>query len=145
MGTKNPRHLSKISGNANGQLKKSVVQENPDEDTLEKTISKTKKDEFNWELCDLLCSHTMYLKDVAEIMKVSEDTIERRIREKDNCTFAEYRSKKMTRTRFNLVFKAIQMARAGDRVMLIFCLKNICRWQDSMPPEPEQIEGVDFV
>jgi len=86
---------------------------------------------FDWELLDKILQFKPSLSDTAEIMKVSEDTVERRIREKYKMTFAEYRNKKMANVRLTLVQKAIQMAKAGDRTMLIFSLKNYCGWADN--------------
>ena len=99
--------------------------------------------DFDWELLDNLCAHTMWLKDCAELMKLSEDTIQRRIKEKYGITFAVYRDKKLAKTRMSLVQRALKMA-ATDRVMLIFCLKNLNKWQDQITPDPEPIEDVEF-
>lgn len=94
--------------------------------------------EINWELLDQLCSHRMYLRDCSEILKVSEDTIENRIKEKTGKTFSEYRNKKMAPFRNKLVKKALDMAlKDGDRVMLIFCLKNYCGWTDNLKDRNE--------
>lgn len=92
---------------------------------------------FDWELLDKVLQYKPSLSDTAEIMKVSEDTVENRIKELHGVTFSEYRNKKMANVRLTLVQKAIQMANTGDRTMLIFCLKNYCGWQDAIKQEME--------
>lgn len=45
-------------------------------------------------------------------------------------TYIEFREQNMVHTRFELVQKALNKAKAGDNIMLIFCLKNLCGWTD---------------
>lgn len=85
---------------------------------------------FDWERLDQICQLNASLLDASEMLKVGPDTIRRYIREKHDCTFSEYRDKRMSNVRLTLVQKALQMAKAGDRVMLIFCLKNLNKWAD---------------
>ena len=117
---------------------------------VKKKPAKTKKNlggrpkiDLDWELLDNLCAHTMKLADCAEIMKVSEDTIQNKIKEKEGVSFSVYRDKKLAKTRLTLVQRALKMS-ATDRVMLIFCLKNLNKWQDVVTPDPEPIEDVEF-
>ena len=70
------------------------------------------------------------LKTVADYFGCSEDTIDRRIKEKHNKTFAEYRDIKMSGVKIKLQQKAIAMGLGGNVTMLIFCLKNLCEWSD---------------
>ena len=86
------------------------------------------------------------LEDCAAFFRCSPDTIERRIKDytmtdekPDGLSFAEFRDQNMVHTRFNLVRKALSKADAGDNVMLIFCLKNLCGWKDKQPDENDQI------
>jgi hypothetical protein len=44
----------------------------------------------------------------------------------------------MVFTRFDLIRTAIDKAKKGDNVMLIFCLKNLCGWRDKLPEEEQQ-------
>ena len=64
------------------------------------------------------------------LLGVSERTVERKVREKYDLTVAEYREKCLAPVKLKLVNKAISMAMGGDRVLLIFCLKNLCGWAD---------------
>lgn len=75
------------------------------------------------------------LEDCAAFFKVSNDTIERRIRDEHGITYAEFREQNMVHTRFALVQAALRKATNGDNVMLIFCLKNICGWKDQYQSE----------
>lgn len=70
------------------------------------------------------------LEDTAAFFKCSPDTIERHIKNSTGLSFAEFRQQKAVTTRFDLIRTAIQKALNGDNVMLIFCLKNLCGWQD---------------
>ena len=47
-------------------------------------------------------------------------------------TFEEYKDSKMDRTRLKLQQKAIIMANNGNATMMIFCLKNLCKWSDKI-------------
>jgi len=72
---------------------------------------------------------------VADWFGCSEDTIEKRIKERSGMTFTNYNKLKMNRTGFKLQQKAIEMALAGDRTMLIFSLKNMAQWVDKVETE----------
>ena len=85
---------------------------------------------FSWEVLDALLQRSSSKIDCAAIMDCSSDTIERNIKEKHDMTFVQYREKKMATTRTRLIEKALSMAFSGDRVMLIFSLKNLCNWKD---------------
>lgn len=63
--------------------------------------------------------------------KISEKTLDRVIKKHTKGNFDELRDKKTEGTRLKLVQKAVDMAIKKDNVtMLIFCLKNMCQWQD---------------
>jgi hypothetical protein len=76
-----------------------------------------------------LCRMKPSLYDCARFFKCSEDTIERRVKEAFNVTFAEFRDQNMVHTKFDLIRKAIQKADV-DPMMHRFCLKNLADWRD---------------
>lgn len=89
-----------------------------------------------------LCRLKPQLRDAAEILDVSEDTLTRYCR-KQGCTYAEFRDKKMAKTRMMLIKKALDMAQNGNATMLIFCLKNLCQWADN-PEIMEEDNTLEF-
>jgi len=76
--------------------------------------------------------------DAANFFNCSHDTIERFSKDKFGVTFALLREQKAVASRFSLQRKAMQMAEKGDRVMLIFCLKNLCHWKDKIEDEEDR-------
>jgi len=84
------------------------------------------------------------LSDTAVWFDCSEDTIIRIIKKQTNLTFAKFRHQNMAKIRIKLVQKAFQMALSGERVMLIFCLKNMNGWADIPSMQDEDIEGIEF-
>ena len=86
---------------------------------------------WDWEKYDNICKHGLFKRDVAELMGCSEDLIDIKMKELGT-VFSAYRDQKMAHTRFSLIQKAIRMALAGNNnTMMIFCLKNLCRWSDA--------------
>ncbi len=88
------------------------------------------KKEFDWPKLNAILQYSATKADCADVMEVSEDTIERRIKKEYGLTFAAYRTKKMGKVRIMLVQKAIEQAKSGNATMMIFCLKNLCGWAD---------------
>ena len=79
---------------------------------------------FDWDKLNAILQFMPQKDVVSDIMGVSEDTIDRRIKETHNCNFKEYRDRKMAPVKMRLIKKAIDKAMNGDNTMLIFCLKN---------------------
>ncbi len=70
------------------------------------------------------------LADTAAFFECSERTVERYVKEEFSMTFRDFCEAYMVHTRLNLIRKAIDKAEKGDNVMLIFCLKNLCGWEN---------------
>jgi AraC-like DNA-binding protein len=85
--------------------------------------------EIDLDQLSALCRMKPTLEDCAAFFKCSTDTVERRIREATELTFAEFREQSLVHTRFDLIRKAIKKADQSD-TMHIFCLKNLCGWAD---------------
>ena len=66
----------------------------------------------------------------ASELGVSKDKLHEDIRKRYGMTFQEYADKILDKTRWKLQNKAITLALGGNVSMLIFCLKNICKWSD---------------
>lgn len=92
----------------------------------------TAKVELNYDKLDALLQFKVSLKFCAEYMEVSEDTIQRRLKEEHGMTFTEYHALKMERTAVKLQQKAIEMALSGNNTMMIFALKNLAKWSDKI-------------
>lgn len=91
-----------------------------------------KKIELDWKLVDNLFSYGATISMVANILEVSHDIVELRIKEEKGMKPKEYREAKLSKVRVKLIQKAIDKALNGDNTMLIFCLKNLCGWGDKV-------------
>lgn len=78
------------------------------------------------------------LQDTAAFFECEIKTIERLIEKETGLNFVEFREQNMVHTRFDLIRKALSMAKAGDKTMLIFCLKNQCGWKDKIEHSTEE-------
>ena len=86
---------------------------------------------FSWDKLDGLLAYKSSLIVCADILETTDTTIKNHIKKRYNMTFTEYAEKKLSRTKVKLVQKAIEMATSGNTTMMIFCLKNICKWNDN--------------
>ena len=85
---------------------------------------------FSWEKLDGLLAYKSSLVVCADILECHENSIKNHIKKRYGLTFTEYAEKKLSRTKVKLVQKAIEQATSGNTTMLIFCLKNLCKWAD---------------
>lgn len=105
--------------------------------------------EFDWRLFDKLCQLPSVIsqEEICDIMGLSHDTIERRIKQKcgKKTRFAEYRKQKQSRFRSTLLAKQIETAMSGNVSMLIWLGKNYLGQRDEPTFMDDSIDGVDFV
>ena len=77
-------------------------------------------------LCRLQCT----LVEIADWFNCSEDTVERRVKEEYDITFAEFFKKHSARGKMSLRRKQMQMALKGDRTLLIWLGKQYLGQKD---------------
>jgi hypothetical protein len=70
-------------------------------------------------------------------MGCSEDTIERQIRDKYECTFSEYREQRLSVTKKWLIERVLQRAKSDD-AMLKYAVDNLCGWGQKLHQTVEQ-------
>lgn len=92
----------------------------------------TSKTPFSWDKLDGLLAYKSSLVVCADILDCHENTIKNHIKKRYDMTFTQYAEKKLSRTKVKLVQKAIEQATSGNSTMLIFCLKNLCKWADKI-------------
>jgi len=110
---------------------------------MKKKVGRKKK-VFDWEKFDSILQFKPPKQVCSDIMEVSEDVIERRIKEKYQCTFTEYRARRMGPMKIRLAQKLIQLALNGDRGCLIFACKVFLGWSDK-PIEEQNKEIANVV
>ena len=82
------------------------------------------KKDIDWHNLDSILEFGARLKDCEEIVGVSQDTLQRRIKEKCGLTFTEYRDLKMSKMRMKLLQKQYDVAMKGNVSMLIWLGKQ---------------------
>jgi hypothetical protein len=76
------------------------------------------------------------LEEAADWFSCSPDTIERRVKEHWNLTFAEFRKRFSGKTRLMIKRKAITMAlEENNEKMLLYCLRTMTDLDDRAKPE----------
>ncbi|GAG48667.1 unnamed protein product [marine sediment metagenome] len=104
----------------------------------------TTQDIIEWGKLDAMLQFKPTLKLCADYLGIGQTTIKDHIKAKYDKTFTEYREEKMAGVKLKLQQKAMQMAMSGNATMLIFSLKNLCKWTDT--PEPDIEDGdLEFV
>jgi hypothetical protein len=78
----------------------------------------------DWEQVDKLCAIHCRKEEISAIIGISDDTLERRIKEKHGVSFAEYFAEKSATGKMSLRHKQYQTAMAGNVALLIFLGKN---------------------
>jgi len=100
------------------------------------------KKDIDFDLLDRLLQIQCTLRECADFFGVSEDTIERRVREKTGLSFAEYSAQKKEKGKISLRRKQFEVALAGNVSMLIWLGKQYLGQKDKQEissPEPVEI------
>jgi hypothetical protein len=77
------------------------------------------------------------LRDTAELMNVSERTVERYIKKHFKQTFVEFRDQKMAVTRHMIIRGILDQCKKGNMTALIYASKNLCGWVDKVETKNE--------
>lgn len=81
----------------------------------------------------IISKFPLTLEETAELMGVSDNTLNQRIKDKYGMTFRELRDRKLVNIRTRLINKALDMSlNQNNTSMTQFCLKNIAGWTDKV-------------
>lgn len=100
--------------------------------------------EFNedtWIQIRRLCAMMATAEEIAGFLGVSVDTLERRIREDYDCTFAEYFKEHSSRGKISLRRHQFQLAEAGNATMLIWLGKQYLGQTDKQEVDNRSSDG----
>lgn len=91
--------------------------------------------EIDWNELDKLCGMQCTLREIAGWFDVSEDTIERRVKEEFGCSFADHFAKRSSSGKISLRRKQFEMAMGGNATLLIWLGKQYLHQADKMASE----------
>lgn len=86
-------------------------------------LGRPEKD-MDWKLLDSVLQYGASLIDCSELLELSEDTIQRKIKDAHGVTFSQYRESKKSKIRMKLRQKQYDVAMQGNVAMLIWLGKN---------------------
>jgi len=83
------------------------------------------KIEIDWEMVEKLCAIHCTKAEIADVLEVSEDTIDRRCREEHDCTFAVYYKKHISNGKVSLRRQQFKTAMKGNPTLLVWLGKQM--------------------
>lgn len=98
------------------------------------------KIEIDWEELKKLCEIQCSAEEIAFWFRCSVDTIERKVRQKYNTTFAEYKAQNEARGRVALRRALMQLALKGNLGAIIWAMKNYMGMSDKIDQKIDAIE-----
>ena len=90
------------------------------------------KKELDWKVLDAILQFGATLIDCSEMLSLSDDTIQNRIKKQYGITFSEYRHRKMSKMRVKLLQKQFDVAMSGNVALLIWLGKQHLGQSDKM-------------
>jgi IS30 family transposase len=81
--------------------------------------------EIDWEQLDKLCAIQCTKAEIADILGVSEDTIDRRCKEEHECSFAVYYKKHQSHGKASLRRQQFKTAMKGNPTLLVWLGKQM--------------------
>jgi hypothetical protein len=88
--------------------------------------------EKEWEQIDAMCGILCRKEEICAIVNCSEDTLERRIKERSGLGFAEYFTQKSSNGKMSLRRRQYNKAMDGDNTMLVWLGKNWLKQTDAV-------------
>ena len=88
------------------------------------------KTEIDFVALDALLQFKVTKRFCADYLQVSEDTIDRRIKENFDMTFSEYQSLRMGRTAVKIQQKIVELALKGNPKLLEVAAKYLAGWTE---------------
>jgi len=88
---------------------------------------------IDWELFEKLASYPRKIttnEELAQILKISKDTLENRIRDKYDMTLSAYRDQKYGTFKMHLFNMQLKSAQKGNAALQIFLGKNYLQQED---------------
>ena len=88
------------------------------------------KTQVNYDKLDSLLQFKVTKKFCADYLQISEDAIDRRIKEDFGMTFSEYHSMRMGRTAVKIQQKIVELALKGNPKLLEVAAKYLAGWTE---------------
>lgn len=101
--------------------------------------------EIDWSKLEGMLLYDPTIEVCAHELGTSRDTLIRRIREKHNKTFLEYKKVFTDKTALKLKNTMIKKAFEGNVTCMIFCLKNLSDWKDKVETETKNTQPIQIV
>lgn len=96
--------------------------------------------EIDWEQLDKLCAIHCTKAEIADILGVSEDTIDRRCKEEHECSFAVYYKKHQAHGKASLRRQQFKTAMKGNPTLLVWLGKQMLGQSDAPHEDDDDLE-----
>jgi len=103
------------------------------------------KKPIDWDMAEKLCSIHCTGEEIASILGVSYDTLQRRCQEEYKFGFADYYKKASANGKMSLRRKQYEVAMKGNTSMLIWLGKNILGQRDHVENEIKDLPPITIV
>lgn len=103
------------------------------------------KKHIDWDMVEKLCAIHCTGEEIASILDVSYDTLQRRCQEEHECGFADYYKKASASGKMSLRRKQYEVAMAGNVSMLIWLGKNTLNQRDQVDTDVKELPPIQIV
>lgn len=95
---------------------------------------------IDFKYLDVICQRPISGEDVAAIMEVSKDTLERAVKKEFGITFAAFKDKKMSKLRLTILDKQLEILKKGNVTMAIWLGKQYCGQKDKTEISSDEVK-----